>query len=210
MAKIPTFPPIINHTPYISITGLKKWGSFEPNTRSDGQYSLENGAGSVNIFLSMGEIPYIELTYLYHGRSTRDAVKLVSVPSNLGLGKVWYFQCPITGKRCRKLYSVGDRFGHLSLMNGMYENQTYSKKYRELWANYGWIPEIEKLKDQTKEPGFKKTYKGKTTKRYARILKQIKQIEIRGAAAMEVRMEELNKEQEEVEKFINDYPEWDF
>ncbi|GGF34448.1 hypothetical protein [Echinicola rosea] len=210
MAKIATFPPIIDFTPYISISGLKKWASFEPNTRSEGHYNLENGAGSVYIFLSMGEFPYMELTYSYRGRSTRDALKLVSIPSNLNLGKVWYFQCPITGKRCRKLYSVGDRFGHLSLLDGMYEQQTYSKKYREMWATYGWELDIGKLRDQMSQPGFKKYYKGKPTKRYLRIQKKIDEIELRASMEMEARMKELDKEREQLEKFINGFPEWNF
>ncbi|GAB3666436.1 hypothetical protein GCM10028791_42270 [Echinicola sediminis] len=209
MVKIATFPPIIDFTPYISISGLKKWGSFELNTRSEGHYQLENGAGSVYIFLSMGEIPYVELTYSYRGRSTMDALKLISIPSNLNVGKVWYFQCPITAKRCRKLYSVGDRFGHLSLIDGMYEKQTYSKKYRDMWATYGWELDIVKLRDQIRQPGFKKYYRGKPTKKYLRIQKKINEIELRASMEMEARMEEYDKEEEKLKEFINDNPEWD-
>jgi hypothetical protein len=65
-------------------------------------------------------------------------VQLVSAPSNLGKGFVWYFVCPRPGKRCRKLYLADTYFYHREAFHGcMYESQTQSKKYRQLDKTLG-------------------------------------------------------------------------
>ena len=71
--------------------------------------------------------PYIELDYNYRDKPQNYKVNLVRVPSNLGKDFVWYFHCPKTNKRCRKLYSVNGMFLHREAYKGcMYETQTYS------------------------------------------------------------------------------------
>ena len=56
-------------------------------------------------------------------------VYLTSTPSNLNRGEIWYFICPQTKKRCRKLYSIGGYFLHREAFNGcMYKIQIESKK----------------------------------------------------------------------------------
>ena len=105
-------------------------------------------------------------------------VHLVSVPSNLGKGIVWYFLCPETNKRCRKLYSIGGYFLHREAFKGcMYESQIQSKKYRQLDKTLGAYFRTDELYSQLYKKHLKKTYAGKPTKRYLRILEGIQRAE---------------------------------
>ncbi|MCK8493572.1 hypothetical protein M0L20_17025 [Spirosoma sp. RP8] len=60
-------------------------------------------------------------------------IDLLIAPSNLGKGKVFYFVCPVTAKRCRKLYLVDGWFVfRYALEDTYYEKQLWSKRYRDL------------------------------------------------------------------------------
>ncbi len=99
----------------------------------------------------------------------------MSAPSNLNKGLVWYFLCPNTGKRCRILYSIGGYFLHREAFRGcMYESQTYSHKNRALFRQFEMATGGDKAYDQLYSKHFKKYYAGKPTKRYLKILKQIR------------------------------------
>ena len=101
-------------------------------------------------------------------------VQLISAPSNLGKGFVWYFVCPHTGKRCRKLYLADTYFYHLSAFRGcMYEKQTQSKKSRYLDKMIGAYFQTDQLFEQLYKKHFKKQYAGKPTKKYLKLTQQI-------------------------------------
>jgi len=120
----------------------------------------------------------IELDFKYSDEPRNYKVRLVSIPSNLGKGLIWYFLCPETNKRCRKLYSIGGYFLHREAFNGcMYETQTQSKKYRQLDKSLGAFFKTDDLYSQLYQKHFKKTYAGKPTKKYLRILEQIHKAE---------------------------------
>src|SRR5690606_22140593 len=124
------------------------------------------------------KLPYAELDYKYRDEPRNYKVRLVFVPSNLGKGRIWYFLCPHTGKRCRKLYSIGGYFLHREAFNGcMYESQTQSKKYRQLDKTLGAYFKTDDLYSQLYQKYFKKTYAGKPTKKYLRIMEQIRKAE---------------------------------
>lgn len=118
----------------------------------------------------LGSIPFTEFkAYI---------VRLVSVPSNLGKGLIWYFLCPQTNKRCRKLYSIGGYFLHREAFSGcMYDCQTKSKYYRKLDRMLGPYFRINRLYEQLHSKHFKTHYAGKPTKRYLRIKGQIQRAE---------------------------------
>lgn len=40
----------------------------------------------------------------HQGKRNQKEIKLQTEPSNLGNGTVWYFLCPYTGHKCRKLF----------------------------------------------------------------------------------------------------------
>jgi len=129
---------------------------------------------SISITVSTNKKPYIELDYKYNDEPRKYKVSFVSIPSNLGKGKVWYFLCPKTHKRCRKLYSIGGYFLHRETFKGcMYDSQTKSKRWRQMDRVYGSYFELDNLYEELYSKHFKTHYNGKPTKRYLKLLKQI-------------------------------------
>ena len=182
MAKFPTFPTLYNEALQISITKLKEWEYLNPEQIKSGTLTWSrngNKTGSISIRVNtQSEQPYIELDYKYRDEPRNYKVRLVSMPSNLGKGLIWYFFCPQTNKRCRKLFSIGGYFLHREAFKGcMYETQTQSKKYRQLDKTFGAYFKIDDLYSQLYQKHFKKTYAGKPTKKYLRIMEQIQKAE---------------------------------
>src|SRR5690554_2157720 len=182
MPKFPTFPTLYNEALQIDISKLKGWGYLDPEQIKSGTLNWSrngNPTGSISIQVNThSEQPYIELDYIYRDEPRNYKVRLVSMPSNLGKGLIWYFLCPETNKRCRKLYSIGGYFLHREAFNGcMYETQTQSKKYREIDKKFGAYFKIDNLYSQLYQKHFKKYYAGKPTKRYLRIMEQIQKAE---------------------------------
>ena len=182
MPKPKTFPTLYNEALQIHISKLKGWGYLEPNQVKSGTLNWSrngNPTGSISIQVNTkSEQPYIKLDYKYRDEPRNYKVYLSSIPSNLNKGEIWYFICPQTKKRCRKLYSIGGYFLHREAFNGcMYETQTQSKKYREIIKKFGPCFNIDNLYSQLYQKHFKKTYAGKPTKRYLRIMEQIQKAE---------------------------------
>ena len=117
------------------------------------------------------ERPFAMFSYWKDGRKIPNFVPLVKIAGNLGKGYVWYFVCPETGKRCRTLYSANGCFYHrTAFSNTIYRSQAASKKSRRFTA-LG-------IADRAVEEFFsgnnvRTHYKGKPTKRYTRLLRQI-------------------------------------
>ena len=182
MPKPHTFPTLYDEALQISISKLKEWEYLNPEQIKSGTITWSrngNQTGSISIKVNTkSEQPYIELDYKYRDEPRNYKVRLVSIPSSLGKGVVWYFVCPVTKKRCRKLYSIGGYFLHREAFSGcMYETQTHSKKYRQLDKALGAYFRTDELYSQLYQKHFKKTYAGKPTKRYLRIMEQIQKAE---------------------------------
>jgi len=182
MPKFPTFPTLYDDVLQINISKLKAWGYLNPNQTKSGVLTWSfngNKTGCISIFVNtFCDQPYIELDYKYRDEPRSYKIELVSIPSNLGKGTIWYFSCPVTNKRCRKMYSIGGYFLHREAFQGcMYESQTKSKYYRYLDKYLGAYFKIDKLYEQLYSKHFKKTYAGKPTKKYLRIMDQIKRAE---------------------------------
>ena len=182
MPKPYTFPTLYNEALQLSISKLKGWGYLAPGQIKSGTINWSRhgeSTGSISITANTrSEQPYIELDYKYRDEPRKYKVYLTSTPSNLNRGEIWYFICPHTKKRCRKLYLIGSYFLHREAFNGcMYETQTQSKKYRQLDKTLGAYLEIDNLYSELYKKNFKKTYAGKPTKRYLRIMEQIQKAE---------------------------------
>jgi len=182
MPKPHTFPTLYNEALQISISKLKEWEYLTPEQiRSSTITWSRNGnqTGSISIKVNThSEQPYIELDYKYRDKPRNYKVRLVSMPSNLGKGLIWYFLCPQTNKRCRKLYSIGGYFFHREAFKGcMYQTQTQSKKYRQLDKTLGAYFKTDELCSQLYQKHLKKTYAGMPTKKYLRIMEQIQKAE---------------------------------
>ena len=177
MPRPHTFPTLYNEALQISISKLKEWEYLNPEQIKSGTITWSrngNQTGSISIKVNThSEQPYIELDYKYRDEPRNYKVSLVSMPSNLGKGLIWYFLCPKTNKRCRKLYSIGGYFLHREAFNGcMYETQTQSKKYRQLDKTLGAYFKSDNLYSELYKKNFKKTYASKPTKKYLRIMEQ--------------------------------------
>lgn len=143
MPKEYTFPVLYDEVLQINIADLKKWGYLTPNRIQAGSINWKrHGKVSSSVGLKSNTVvddPYVELSYSYSGQNRAYYVKFVHLPSNLGKGKIWYFLCPSTQKRCRKLYFIGGYFLHREAFSeGMYTCQTWSKNVREAIKEY-WI-----------------------------------------------------------------------
>jgi hypothetical protein len=182
MPKPHTFPTLYNEALQIHISKLKGWGYLNPEQIKIGTLNWSrngNPTGSISIQVNtQSEQPYIELDYKYRDEPRKYKVYLTSTLTNLNRGEIWYFICPQTKKRCRKLYSIGGYFLHREAFNGcMYETQTQSKKYRQLDKALGAYFISDNLYSELYKKNFKKSYAGKPTKKYLRIMEQIQKAE---------------------------------
>lgn len=178
MPRHSTLPTLYDECKTISISSLKRIGYLKPGEWSTGTLTWSrNGTitSSIGFAANMfADRPYCELNYTSNGTSIKYEVSLVSVPSNIGKGVIWYFLCPATGLRCRKLYLIGSRFLHRKAFRGcFYEKQTYSTRNRWLCRSYETLFEVEKAYEQMYSKYFKKHYAGKPTKRYLKMNKKI-------------------------------------
>src|SRR5687768_1248105 len=133
--KFPTLPTLYDECKTVSISFLNKHGYLKPNQNQSGTITWSrngNKTGSISIRVTTQPLsPYLELDYKVNETPVNYQVQLVAAPSNLGKGFVWFFRCPRTEKRCRKLYLVQTYFYHRSAFRGcMYDIQTQSKKSR--------------------------------------------------------------------------------
>lgn len=178
MPKFPTFPTLYDDCKRISITKLKEWGYLQPGIFKSGLITWSsngNKTGSISITTdTMSENPFIELDYTCNKEPIKYRVQLVSVPSNLRKGAVWYFICPNTRKRCRKLYLVSTYFLHREAFQGcMYEKQTESHRNRMLGRQFEKLFGGDKAYDQIYKKHFKTHYAGEPTKRYKKLWQKI-------------------------------------
>ena len=168
-----TFPTLFDSVCQINIQYLKKIGYLKENSICNGALiwsSRGNKTGSINISVNtLTEEPFAKLEYKYKEEDISYRVKLTTLPSNLNKGRIWYFICPQTNKRCRKLYLIGKYFFHRDAFVGaMYYSQTHSKFHQSLVAFH----KIDLLKEKLNAKYFKEHYAGKQTKKYISLMEQ--------------------------------------
>lgn len=99
-------------------------------------------------------------------------VYLMPVKSNLGIGKVYYLQCPVSNQLCRVLYMA---YGsHYFKCRSAYQNRIYyeSQRVSKVYYPTNRYYKLEKMLEDMNKTRMKKTYKGKITKSYERYLKR--------------------------------------
>lgn len=175
MPKIPTFQVCLDETKQISVSYLKSMGFLcrdvkvvsTVNWSRDGEPS-----GSITVEANLSE-RYVELRYLCDGTPISCRVRLESVKRHFG-GREWYFVCPITERRCKKLYLIDGTFlSRYACPSAMYRSQTYSRSVRTMLAEYFAMDEVEEF---LSKPNSRTRYKGKITKRYARLLERERRV----------------------------------
>lgn len=192
MAKTPTFPLIIDRCLTVSIADLKRWGCLKLEYLKSGSVYWGRGGerfASIGyqslVSVALGET-FIQFNYAYDGQPVQYRVPLIPVPANIGKGLVWFFRCPFTGQRCKKLHLIEGRFMHRSAVRGaMYKRQTDSKKWR-LVNRFFDMSEIQAdVWNAMQKPYFKAEYQGKETRRYTRLIRKVERAE-RGVNIREV------------------------
>lgn len=178
-----SWPTLFDDCLSISISDLRKWGYLKMNIRQhtiitwSNQYKKVTSRCPLWIAINENE-QFIELNYKCNETSYNYKIYLESLESNLGKGKVWYFICPFTHRRCRKLHLISERFMHRSnLPSGMYECQTKSKKWRSIERIYGNYFDLDKHYEELYSKHFKSHYNGKPTKKYLRLMRKIQYAE---------------------------------
>jgi hypothetical protein len=182
MPKPQTFPNLYDNALQIHIKNLKNWGYLEPNQTKGGIHEWSkkgNLIGKISFYVNtQSQPPFIELSYSYNDQPRKYKVYLTSAPSNLNKGKIWYFLCPHTNKRCRKLYSIGGYFYHReAFKNCMYDSQKKSKYERYLDKTYGVLFKTDEVYKELYKKHFKHSYAGKPTKKYLKLKEQISKAE---------------------------------
>lgn len=182
MPKFSTSPTLFDECKTVSISDLKRFDYLKPNQHKSGTITWStNGdkTGSISVAVNTNTLtPYLELDYKCNEAPIKYRVQLVSAPSNLGKGVVWFFICPRSGKRCRKLYLADTYFYHRSAFRGcMYEKQTQSKKNRQVNKTLDNYFKRDQLFEQLYKKHLKKQYAGKPTKKYLKLTRQIQRAE---------------------------------
>ncbi|GAA3522768.1 hypothetical protein GCM10022393_41760 [Aquimarina addita] len=183
MPKPLTLPYLFDERKNIGVSDLIKWKYLKKGSEKSGIVTWRNGYNEITSRINIKVIftndeQTLKLDYKSENEIYDVTIYLVSTPSNLGKGKVWYFIYPYTGKRCRKLHLIYGKFIHRSaLKSGLYTKQTYSKKWRQMEKAHGYYFDIDKYYQQLYKKHFKKYYKGKPTKRYLRLMQSIAKAE---------------------------------
>lgn len=178
MPKPITLPFIIDNANTITISALKKWGYFEPNSQKYGSLKWStNGikTSSILIIVKMTNTNgVLTLKYNCEEKKYNYDIQVISRTSNLGKGNLFFFICPFTLKVCRKLHLYNEYFIHRSAISGgMYSKQIQTKKWRQIEKVYGNYFDKEKYIDILYSKHFKKYYNGKPTKKYLKMIEKI-------------------------------------
>ena len=178
MPRFANYPTPIESYKTLTIRDLIRWEYLIPNQRKSGTiHWSRNGenTGRISIAANMDiDCPYIVLDYQCNGNPVKYRIDLVSKPSNLGKGVVWYFECPNTQLNCRKLYLLDTKFLHRKAFRGyFYEKQIASKHIRSLDKQFGAYYELDHVYETIYRKHFKKFYAGKPTKRYKKLQRKI-------------------------------------
>ena len=178
MPRLSTLPTLFDEVKSISISDLNKWNYLKEGSCKSGTVTWSrNGikTSSISISVSINKNSgNLFISYTCDNKPYNYNVNIVPFPSNLGKGNIWYFICPFTNRRCKKLHFISERFMHRSaLPSGMYSKQTHSKKWRFLEKHYGAYFDSEKNYQELYSKYFTKYYRGRPTKRYKKLMEKI-------------------------------------
>ncbi len=164
---------IYDACPALSIFDLIKAGCFdqEGTTNVTIPYSV-----AFEILLQIcirKDASFITVSHTEEGRQITNDIQLLKVASGLGNGVVWFFICPVTGIRCRKLLFHNGYLQHRSAIKGLYKTQTNTPSIRQFMHDLKTIQTLTQISEKLTTPYFRKTYAGLPTKPYTKILRKI-------------------------------------
>lgn len=162
----------------LNINLLSKNGYLKKGEISSGEISWNDGASLIyNANLEADE-KYMVLSYSVSGPKIKSETLVYKIwidelPSNLGKGKVLYFICPSTGRRCRILYMA---YGNTRFLSRFaygkpiyYPSQLDGKNLKDLTRFYHFRNQIDRIESRK---NFHKFHQGKET-RQARKLSEL-------------------------------------
>ena len=179
MGRMSTYPTLYEERTKLDVFKLRKDGVISQGYITGGSIEWSRrgevfSSISYRCDMSKGK-SQIKLSYIFKSEEREYIIQIVSVPSNLGKGEIYYFLCPETGKKCRFLYSIGGWFLHRKAFQQVYyEKQTYSKAMRDADRFFRSFNLADKARQEINSKYFKKFYAGKPTKRYKKLMDQIK------------------------------------
>ncbi|GGG29328.1 hypothetical protein GCM10011344_32730 [Dokdonia pacifica] len=179
MPKPATYPPILDSLHRISIALERDQGHFKEGKKITTLLKWEcRGVVNAEAYFTSDMINDVcSIVYIFNDEIVKTKIYLERIKSNLGKGDTIYFVCPFTGLRCRVLYRYGKHFKHRTAYpKAMYRSQTESKRDREFRQSFGWHYQNQKIADELNSKHLKKTYKGKVTKRFARLYNRLTQV----------------------------------
>jgi hypothetical protein len=152
---------IVEYLPSLRTSDMKDWDTIS------NQRLLGKGSRLLSYQVSYELTKHgLFLSFNLGGRSKEQEIEIIIEPSNLGVGEVWYMQCPLTQKKCRKLVLWDGQFVHQSVINNLhYEQQTESSPER---SSKKWIRrynEYQGLQKQQMSKHYKPAYAGRSTKK---------------------------------------------
>lgn len=172
------YNPILDEVMKISISDLKEIGYLKAGRIGEGVIRWTNKgdcAGSISIKVNM-RILTIELDYLWKGEQKKYTIQLDAMPAQYG-GRILHFVCPLTSRRCKKLFLSNGIFAH-RYANGraMYSAQIIPKEWRESIKNLQRDYMEDQLRERINKPRSKMHYQGKETKWLTRAKKILKNL----------------------------------
>lgn len=157
----------------LNISDLKRLGFLEPTepgTERTGVITWTNSNGETTAKIQVAarvndREQKVTVSYYYGDELRTYAIELLFTPSNLpnhGNHGYYYFLCPDTWERCRKLYLVNGTFVSRKAFKALYFWQTLSHKDRTLQTAGALLPEL--IRHETGNPRYRKrTYRGNLT-----------------------------------------------
>lgn len=140
-----------------AIVQIKKKNIFDGTSYAVGEFKI--------IMSGESEGPQLNIIYDYRDENVNYTVQMCSVPSNLRIGVVYYFICPATGKKCKKLYLYQKYFvSRMAIPGVLYRIQTESKHMRQALIVDRKISKCLQMALSQQKPYFKPTYAGFDTK----------------------------------------------
>jgi len=126
-----------------------------------------------------GDGLYIAASHIRETQHITYHIHLIAVPSCLGNGALWFFECPVTGVHCRKLLFHNGYLQHRSAVKGLYQAQTHTPCIRKFMGDIKAVQTICKISEKVNAPWFRQTYACAPAKSYIKMLRQLREYEQR-------------------------------
>ncbi|MFC4213504.1 hypothetical protein ACFOWA_20085 [Pedobacter lithocola] len=168
---------IIDETKRINMALLMKMGMVDPGKKVicplEWSENFKVGAklGIYSLNHRLAGTGCLQLEYKCNGEDIEYKIPIVSRKSNLPQQSlIYFFECSVTKKLCRKLFFNGRVFVHQSQIDGYYECQTLSRKARDFDRLVGYMFGPNNIDEQLAKKNLKRWYNGLPTKRYKKLM----------------------------------------